>query len=139
MDGSSTMVKPHRLPRITIDGFPDNPAELAQKVAGIIAAGKTKTQAYCQIDDLSDELDQADQQKERKKAEDLYQKINELQKTLGPEYLALREATKDVDPNSKEGQEVVSSRLLRTRPRKSSSVSPGARSHAWPSHSARLE
>ena len=85
-----------------------NTAELAQKVVGIIAGDKTRTQTYCQVHDLSDELDQVDQQKDRKKAEDLSQKINELQKNLGPEYLALLEATLDVDPNSKDGQEIVS-------------------------------
>jgi hypothetical protein len=85
-----------------------NAAELAQKVVGIIAGDKTKTQTYCQVVDLSDELDQVDQKKEGKKAEDLSQKINELQKNLGPEYLALLEALKDVDPNSKAGQEIVS-------------------------------
>ena len=85
-----------------------NAAELAQKVVGIIAGDKTKTQTYCQVLDLSDELDQVDQKKEGKKAEDLSQKINELQKNLGPEYLALLEALKDVDPNSKDGQEIVS-------------------------------
>jgi hypothetical protein len=85
-----------------------NAAELAQKVVGIIAGDKTKTQTYCQVLDLSDELDQVDQKKDRKKAEDLSQKINELQKKLGPEYLALLEATKVVDPNSKDGQEIVS-------------------------------
>ena len=41
-------------------------------------------------------------------AEDLSQKINELQKNLGPEYLALLDATLDEDPNSKDGQEIVS-------------------------------
>ena len=85
-----------------------NAAELAQKVVGIIAGDKTKTQTYCQVLDLSDELDQVDQKKDRKKAEDLSQKINELQKKLGPEYLALLEAAKYVDPNSKDGQEIVS-------------------------------
>jgi hypothetical protein len=85
-----------------------NAAELAQKVVGIIAGDKTKTQTYCQVLDLSDELDQVDQKKESKKAEDLSHKINELQKNLGPEYLALLEALKDVDPNSKAGQEIVS-------------------------------
>jgi hypothetical protein len=85
-----------------------NAAELAQKVVGIIAGDKTKTQTYCQVVDLSDELDQVDQKKESKKAEDLPHKINELQKNLGPEYLALLEALKDVDPNSKDGQEIVS-------------------------------
>jgi hypothetical protein len=83
-------------------------AELAQKVVGIVGGDKTKTQTYCQVLDLSDELDQVDRQKDREKAEDLSQKINELQKTLGPEYLALLEATKYVDPNSKDGQEIVS-------------------------------
>jgi hypothetical protein len=83
-------------------------AELAQKVVGIVGGDKTKTQTYCQVLDLSDELDQVDRQKDREKAEDLSRKINELQKTLGPEYLALLEAAKYVDPNSKDGQEIVS-------------------------------
>ena len=87
---------------------PPNAAELAQKVVGIVGGDKTKTQTYCQVLDLSDELDQVDRQKDREKAEDLSQKINELQKTLGPEYLALLEAAKYVDPNSKDGQEIVS-------------------------------
>ena len=61
-----------------------NAAELAQKVVSIISGDKAKTQTYCQILDLSDELDQADQQKDREKAEELSQKINELQKNLAP-------------------------------------------------------
>ena len=85
-----------------------NAAELAQKVVSIISGDKAKTQTYCQILDLSDELDQADQQKDREKAGQLSQKINEMQKKLGPEYLALLKATEHVDPNSKDGQEVVS-------------------------------
>jgi hypothetical protein len=87
---------------------PPNAAELAQTVFGIIAGDKTKTRTYCQVLDLSDELDQVDQQKDCKKAEDLSQKINELQTKLGPEYLALLEATKYVDSNCKGGQEIVS-------------------------------
>ena len=89
-------------------GHQSNTAELAQKVVGIIAGDKTRAQTYCQVLDLSDELDQVDQRKDNKKAEDLSQKINELQKNLGPEYLALLGATLDVDPNSKDGQEIAS-------------------------------
>ena len=88
-----------------------NAAELAQKVVSIISGDKAKTQTYCQILDLSDELDQvdqADQQKDREIAEWLSQKINELQKKLGPEYLALLKVTEHVDPNSKDGQEIAS-------------------------------
>jgi hypothetical protein len=55
---------------------------LAQNVVSIISGDKAKTQIYCQILDLSDELDQANQQKDRDEA--LSQKINELQKNLAP-------------------------------------------------------
>ena len=61
-----------------------NAAELAQKVVSIISGDKAKTQTYCQVLDLSDELDQVDRHKDRKKAEDLSQKIDELQKNLAP-------------------------------------------------------
>ena len=84
-----------------------NAAELAQKVVSIIG-DKAKIQTYCQILDLSDELDRVDQQKDREKTEELSQKINELQKKLGPEYLALLKAAEHVDSNSKDDQEVVS-------------------------------
>ena len=80
----------------------------AQKVASIIKGDKAKTQTYCQVLDLSDELDQINQHQDPKKAEDLAQKIDDLQKKLGPEYLALLEAIKKVDPDSKDGQEIVS-------------------------------
>jgi hypothetical protein len=89
-------------------GQAPNVAELAQKVASIISGDQAKTRTYCQVLDLSAELDQLDRHQDRKKAEDLSQKIDELQKELGPEYLALLEATKDVDPDSKDGQEIVS-------------------------------
>jgi len=65
-------------------------------------------QTFCQISDLGDQIGEADEQKDRKKAEALAQKMNELEKQLGPEYLALVEATKDLDPNSNEGQEIES-------------------------------
>ena len=89
-------------------GQQPNTTELAQQVVGIIAGDTTKTQTYCQVLDRSDELDQVDQRKDRKKAEDLSQKINELQKNLGPEYLALLKAAEHVDSNSKDDQEIVS-------------------------------
>src|SRR5215469_12794833 len=80
----------------------------AQKVVSIISGDKAKTQAYCQINDLDDQISEAEQQKDRKKAEALGEKMNELEKQLGPEYLALIAATQDVDPNSREGQEIES-------------------------------
>jgi ABC-type transporter Mla subunit MlaD len=88
-----------------------DPAKLtadAQKVVSIISGDKAKTQAYCQINDLTDQIDEADQQKDAKKAEALVEQMNELEKQVGPEYLALLDATKDMDPNSEEGEEIAS-------------------------------
>ena len=80
----------------------------AQKVIGVIRGDKAKTQAYCQMRDLGAQIDQTAQGKDRKKAEALIQKINDLEKQLGPEYLTLIDALHDADPNTKEIQAILS-------------------------------
>jgi len=82
----------------------------AQKVVSIISGDKAKTQTYCQIAKLSEQVDQAAQEKDRNKAEELVRKINELEKQLGPEYLALVDAlfNNNMDPDSKDIEEIVS-------------------------------
>jgi hypothetical protein len=88
-----------------------NPAKLkadAQKVVSIIKGDKAKTQTYCQINDLAEQIGEADQEKDNKKAEALSQQVTELEKKLGPEYLALVNELKKVDPNSPEGREIDS-------------------------------
>jgi hypothetical protein len=52
----------------------------ARNVVGIVGADKDKTQAYCQTLDLARQLERADQEKDRKKAGVLSQKIIQLQK-----------------------------------------------------------
>jgi hypothetical protein len=88
-----------------------NPAKLkadAQKVVSIIKGDKAKTQTYCQINDLAEQIGEADQEKDNKKAQALSQQVTELEKKLGPEYLALVNELKKVDPNSPEGREIDS-------------------------------
>ena len=80
----------------------------ARNLVGKIGSDKTKIQTYCQIDDLSEQIDQAVQEKDRKKAEALAQKIAELYKKMGPEFAALIEIEKHVDLNSPDGQEIAS-------------------------------
>jgi hypothetical protein len=77
----------------------------AQKVVSIISGDKAKTQTYCEIVDLGQQIDR---QKDSRKAEVLSQKIDELEKQLGPEYLAFVHSTQDLDPNSKDGRDIVS-------------------------------
>ena len=80
----------------------------ARNLVGIIGSDKTKTQTYCQIDDLSEQLIQAVQEKDRKKASALAEKIAELNKKMGPEFAALIDIEKHVDLNSRDGQEIAS-------------------------------
>jgi hypothetical protein len=93
---------------LSAQGQQRNTAKLkadAQKVISIISHDKAKTQTYCQITDLGGQIDR---EKDRNKAEALSQKINELEKQLGPEYLAFVQSTQDLDPNSKDGRDIVS-------------------------------
>ncbi len=92
-------------------GQTPNAAQLksdAQKVVSIIKGNKEKTQVYCQIDDLGEQIGEADQKKDHEKAEALSQQITELEKKLGPEYMALVSDLNSVDPNSPEGREIDS-------------------------------
>src|SRR6266576_3634673 len=61
----------------------------ARNLVGIIGSDKTKTQTYCQIYDLSEQLLQTVQGKDIKKAKALAEKIAELDKKMGPEFAAL--------------------------------------------------
>ena len=92
-------------------GQSPNAAQLkadTQKVAGIIKGDNAKTQTYCQIANLANQIDKAIQEKDTKKAEELAQKLNEMEKNLGPEYLALVDDLRNIDLTSKDGQEIVS-------------------------------
>jgi hypothetical protein len=80
----------------------------AQKVVSIIRGDKAKTQAYCQINSLGGEIDLAAQARDEQKADALTKKINDLEKQLGPEYLALFDALNNADQNSKDFQGILS-------------------------------
>ena len=80
----------------------------AQNVVKIISGDKAKTQTYCQIDELSEQVTQAAQNKDNKKVEELSRKMEELEGRLGPEYVALAKELEDVDPDSQDGQEISS-------------------------------
>jgi hypothetical protein len=80
----------------------------AQRVVSIIQSDKAKTQVYCEINDLGEQIGDADQRMDDGKAEALSRQVTELEKKLGPEYLALANDLNNVDPNSPEGREIDS-------------------------------
>src|SRR4029453_3533384 len=58
----------------------------AQKVVTIISGDKAETKTYCE---LSEQIEEASAKKDGKTVNELSQKIETMEKTLGPEYLAL--------------------------------------------------
>ena len=78
----------------------------AEKVVTIIRSDKAKTQTYCEIGKLSEQIEQA---KDNKIADELSEKIDQLEETLGPEYVALMDGLQDIDPEKdKLGVEIMS-------------------------------
>jgi hypothetical protein len=75
----------------------------AQEVIETIRGDETKTQAYCDSIKLGDQIEQADQKGEDTK--ELNRKMDELAAKLGPEYGALMEEYRDIDPSTAAGQE----------------------------------
>jgi hypothetical protein len=80
----------------------------AQRVVSIISGDKAKAQTYCQINNLVDQIGEAEKDQDTEKAGELTQKRTELEKNLGPEYLALGESLKNMDLTSKAAQVIVS-------------------------------
>jgi hypothetical protein len=78
----------------------------ARNTVGIIGGDKAKTRKYCQIVDLAEELDQAIDKKDKKKAKALTEEVGQLQKRL-PEYVALSNILAHVDLKSPDGREIA--------------------------------
>ena len=79
----------------------------AQKVISIISGDEAKTQSYCQIAIVGEQMNEAAQAKDKKKFDELAQKLPELEKNLGPEYLGLVESLGKMNLPPKDGQEIV--------------------------------
>jgi len=80
----------------------------ARNLVGVIGSDKAKIQTYCQIVDLTEQFDQAVQEKDSQKAKALVKKIAELNKKMGSQFAALIDIEKHVDLDSRDGQEIAS-------------------------------
>ena len=77
-----------------------------QKVVTLISGDKAKTQTYCDIGKLNEQIEEANEKKDIKKTEELSQQIDALGKKLGPEYAALMDGLQEVDPESEDGKKI---------------------------------
>jgi hypothetical protein len=80
----------------------------AQKVLKIISGDKAKTQSYCDMTKLDEQIKQAKEKKDNKTVNELSQKLDLLEEKLGPEYVALMDGLEDIDPKSEVAQEIES-------------------------------
>jgi hypothetical protein len=79
----------------------------AQRVVKMITSDKTKSQAYCDMTKIGDQIEQAQQKHDDKAADDLAKQADELAAKLGPEWDALMNGLQSVDENSKDGQAIA--------------------------------
>jgi len=77
-----------------------------QKFVQLISGDKAKTQIYCDIGKLNEQIAEADEKNDAKKADSLAQQIDTLGKKLGPQYAALMDALQDMDPESEDGKQI---------------------------------
>jgi len=69
----------------------------AQKVVTIISGEKAKIQAYCDIQKLALQIEEASKKKDHgKPVNELYQKVRTLEEILGPEYVAWTDGLPDI-------------------------------------------
>jgi hypothetical protein len=79
----------------------------AQNAFNVISSDKQKIRLFCEMADLGNQLDRAEQLNDTNKAVETSQKMDELEKKL-PEYTALVDELNDVDPNSEDAQAIGS-------------------------------
>ena len=80
----------------------------AQNVIQIVTTDKVKTQAYCDLTKLYDQLQAAEQKNDTKTVETLGKQADALIDKLGPEYFKLMDGLEQVDPKSSEAKEFMS-------------------------------
>jgi hypothetical protein len=80
----------------------------AQEVLKIISGDKAKTQSYCDMTRLDEQIKQAKEKKDSKTVNELSQKLDLLEEKLGPEYVALIDGLEDIDPKSEVALEIES-------------------------------
>ena len=79
-----------------------------QNVVRIVTSDKVKTQAYCDLSKLEDQVKAVQQNTDTKTVETLIKQADALVDKLGPEYFKLMDGLEQVDPNSTEAKEFMS-------------------------------
>jgi len=90
---------------------PDNPAPPTigdvQKLVRAISGDKAKLKAYCELGNLYEQLEKAQEKNDTKEFDVLGAKIDSIEQQVGPDYRQIMDGLGEVDPNSAEGQKLT--------------------------------
>ena len=78
-----------------------------QKVVQIITTDPAKLATYCKLAAIDDQMAKAGEANDSAKLDQLSKEAEELQKTMGPEFLQLVAGLDEVDPQSKDGEDLL--------------------------------
>jgi hypothetical protein len=79
-----------------------------QNVVQLITSDKVKTQAYCDLTKLENQVKALQQNTDTKTVEALTEQAEALIDKIGPEYFKLMDGLEKVDPKSSEAKEFIS-------------------------------
>ena len=85
---------------------PPTKAEV-QKVVNQIKGDKARLDTYCQMSKLGDQMQVAAEKKDQKKMDALNKQADALAQKLGPDYAKVMAGMEDVDPESKDGKDMI--------------------------------
>jgi hypothetical protein len=93
------------------DGTPPNAPKptlaQVQKVVQIIRGDKGKTEQYCDVEKLEQQIAEAEQKQDTKRVEELTKQADDLADKIGPEYVAMMDGLSQIDENSSDGVQIV--------------------------------
>jgi hypothetical protein len=78
-----------------------------QKVVQMVSNDKTKTQRYCELGKVNQQLAQADEKHDAKALEALGKQADDLAHKIGPDFVKLMDALDEVDENSAQGKDLI--------------------------------
>jgi hypothetical protein len=77
----------------------------AQELVQTISSDPAKLKVYCDMGKLQEQIEEADQKKDKKEFEALSANATSLLQQISPEYLKIMEGLEQIDPESTEGKE----------------------------------
>jgi hypothetical protein len=73
----------------------------------MISSNKAKLKAYCEANQLDEQIVEAERRTDSHALEDLNAKADSLERQISPEYTKVMDGLEEVDPNSAEGKQIA--------------------------------